>query len=90
EAFRREGRVGLWVQNPNGEEAKIAAIGVRVQKWVTSHGFALNVSPDLTCFKRIIPCGIASYGVTSLHDLGVNVSLSEADEILKKTFSQFF
>lgn len=89
-AFTREGRIGLWVMHPRGEEAKIAAIGVRVQKWVTSHGFALNVSPDLTCFKRIIPCGIESYGVTSLHDLGVNVSLKELDDVLQKTFPQFF
>lgn len=90
EAFRSEGRVGLWVRHPNGAEAKIAAIGVRVQKWVTSHGFALNVSPDLSCFKRIIPCGIASYGVTSLHDLGVQASLHEVDEVLKKSFPNFF
>lgn len=90
EAFRREGRVGLWVHHPLKGESKIAAIGVRVQKWVTSHGIALNVSPDLSSFNKIIPCGLKNYGVTSLEDLGIHVSLSEVDRALKKSFLRIF
>ena len=82
---RREGRVGIWV-NKGGEEYKIAALGVRVQKWVTSHGLALNVSPDLMAYQHIIPCGISDFGVTSLKDLGVHVSMEEVDTVLQNTF----
>ena len=82
---RREGRVGIWVQK-NGQDYKIAALGVRVQKWVTSHGIALNVHPDLTAYGDIVPCGLANFGVTSLADLGVDVTLQEVDEVLRKTF----
>ena len=82
---RREGRVGIWVQK-EGHDHKIAALGIRVQKWVTSHGIALNVNPDLQAYGDIIPCGLKDYGVTSLTDLGINVTLEEVDEVLQKTF----
>lgn len=82
---RREGRVGIWVQK-EGQDHKIAAIGVRVQKWITSHGIALNVNPDLRAYDHIIPCGLKEYGVTSLGDLGLNITLQEVDGVLRKTF----
>jgi len=81
---RREGRIGIWVQK-KGQDHKIAAVGVRIQKWVTSHGMALNVDPDLSHYQHIIPCGIREFGVTSLKDLGFPLTLKEVDEILKKT-----
>ena len=81
---RREGRVGIWVQK-EGRDSKIAALGVRVQKWVTSHGFALNLSPDLKAYDDIIPCGLSQYGVTSLQDLGIVVSMEEVDALLRQT-----
>ncbi len=71
-------------------EAKIAALGVRVQKWVTSHGIALNVHPDLSHYAGIVPCGIREYGVTSLKEMGKDVSLSEVDAVLKRTFAEVF
>lgn len=89
-AERRDGRVGIWVVMKDGSEAKIGAIGVRVRKWVTFHGLALNVSPDLSHFGGIVPCGIAEHGVTSLHDLGVTVSMAEVDAVLKEEFSKVF
>lgn len=82
---RRTGRIGIWVQK-EGTDHKIAALGVRVQKWVTSHGLALNVSPNLSAYKGIIPCGLSQYGVTSLADLGLSVTLPEVDAVLKQTF----
>jgi len=82
---RRLGRVGIWV-NKEGRDYKIAALGVRVQKWVTSHGVALNVKPDLSAYKNIVPCGLSQYGVTSMADLGLSVTLSEMDKVLKSTF----
>lgn len=82
---RRPDRVGIWVQK-KGKDYKVAALGVRVQKWVTSHGIALNVAPDLAAYKNIIPCGISEHGVTSLADLGLSVTLQDVDEILRKTF----
>ncbi|MBL8676225.1 MAG: lipoyl(octanoyl) transferase LipB [Alphaproteobacteria bacterium] len=80
---RREGRVGIWVQK-KGRDSKIAALGVRVQKWVTSHGFALNINPDLKAYNDIIPCGLSQYGVTSLQDLGIEASMEEVDAILRQ------
>jgi lipoyl(octanoyl) transferase len=74
----REGRIGIWVNN-NGREEKIAAIGVRVKQWVTFHGLALNVAPDLSHYKGIVPCGIAEFGVTSMHALGVKATMEEVD-----------
>lgn len=86
---RREGRVGIWVVTPTGEK-KIAAIGVRVRKWVTFHGIAINLNPDLSHFNGIVPCGIKEYGVTSLHDLGVPISMDELDDALKQAWHAVF
>ncbi|MBV8888279.1 MAG: lipoyl(octanoyl) transferase LipB [Alphaproteobacteria bacterium] len=92
---RRQGRVGIWVGRPGGREAKIAAIGVRVRRWVTYHGLALNVDPDLRHYRGIVPCGIASaeqggYGVTSLAALGVRATMAELDMALRATFPPVF
>lgn len=87
DAFQRPGRVGIWVNN-QGREEKVAAIGVRVSKWVTYHGIALNVDPDLSHFSGIVPCGLSSFGVTSLRQLGIALSLEEVDEILKLMWAQ--
>lgn len=90
-AERREGRVGLWVADRRaGREAKIAAIGVRVTRWVTWHGFALNVDPDLSFYDGIVPCGLRHYGVTSLARLGITASLAEVDSALLATFAEAF
>lgn len=88
----RDGRIGVWVKQPGriGGESKIAAIGVRVSKWVTTHGIALNVSPDLSHFDGIVPCGIADRGVTSLEDLGRIVSMHEVDKALRSAFERRF
>lgn len=85
EGFTREGRIGVWVAVPGGE-AKIAALGVRVQQWVTSHGICLNVAPDLSHYAGIVPCGIREFGVTSLKALGVDASMAEVDAALKQHF----
>jgi lipoyl(octanoyl) transferase len=91
---RREGRVGIWVVKPGGagvgREFKIGAIGVRVTRWVSWHGIALNVEPDLTHFGGIVPCGIAEHGVTSLHDLGVLATMEEADAALMAAWGEVF
>jgi lipoyl(octanoyl) transferase len=87
---RRDGRVGIWVQRPGGREDKIAAIGVRVRKWVTFHGIALNVDPDLSHFGGIVPCGIRQHGVTSLWDLGHTPTMEEVDMALKDCFEEVF
>jgi lipoyl(octanoyl) transferase len=82
ESFRRDGRIGIWTMDVDGREAKIGAIGVRIRKWVTMHGFAVNLSPDLSHFAGIVPCGIAEYGVTSLERLGVRVDQADWDRAL--------
>lgn len=87
---RRDGRVGVWVTRPGGREEKIAAIGVRVRQWVTYHGLALNIDPELDHYRGIIPCGIAEYGVTSLAELGVAVTMVEVDAALQSTFADLF
>ena len=87
---RRDGRVGIWVAREGGREDKIAAIGVRVRRWVTFHGVSLNVDPDLSHFTGIVPCGIAEHGVTSLADLGLPVSMEDADVALKAAFREVF
>jgi lipoyl(octanoyl) transferase len=92
---RRSDRVGVWVRRPDkgqGFEDKIAAIGVRVQRWVTLHGFALNVEPDLSHFAGIVPCGVSEprYGVTSLADLGSSASISDVDRALRAEFTCLF
>jgi lipoyl(octanoyl) transferase len=87
-AHRAEGRIGIWVGD-GADEAKIGALGVRVKRWVTLHGFALNVAPDLTHFAGIVPCGIAEYGVTSLAELGKQIPLTGVDDALKRSFPSF-
>jgi len=88
---RREGRVGIWVVDPvTGREEKIAAIGVRVTRWVTWHGIALNVEPELSHFDGIVPCGLSQYGVTSLLKLGVPVSMADVDAALQDTWREIF
>ncbi len=87
---RRENRVGIWVVSPDGTENKIAAIGVRLRKWCTYHGVAINLAPDLSYYDGIVPCGIKGHGVTSFEKLGVNVSMDELDEALKETWSEVF
>lgn len=82
EGFRREGRIGIWTFTPDGREAKIGAIGVRIRRWVTMHGFSVNLSPDLSHFGGIVPCGIEEYGVTSLAQLGLAVSAEAWDRAL--------
>jgi lipoyl(octanoyl) transferase len=87
-AHRSEGRIGIWVgEGPN--EAKIGALGVRVKRWVTLHGFAINVAPDLTHFGGIVPCGIPEFGVTSLAELGKQTPMVVVDEGLKQGFRHF-
>jgi lipoyl(octanoyl) transferase len=90
---RREGRVGIWVARPDkglGQEDKIAAIGIRIRRWVTFHGIALNVDPDLEHFAGIVPCGIRGHGVTSLVDLGITASMAEVDMALRASFEEVF
>ncbi len=82
ESWRAEGRVGIWTQDIDGREAKIGAIGVRVRRWVTMHGFSVNLDPDLTHFGGIVPCGIDEFGVTSLARLGKSVTRAEWDAAL--------
>jgi len=82
EAWRAEGRVGIWTRDVDGREAKIGAIGVRVRRWVTMHGFSVNLDPDLAHFSGIVPCGIDEFGVTSLARLGHQVSAEAWDEAL--------
>ena len=94
----RDGRVGVWVQRPeNGKssdgsvsEDKIAAIGIRLRKWVSFHGISINVEPDLEHFSGIVPCGIADHGVTSLVDLGLPVTMADLDVELAKQFKEIF
>ena len=93
--FRREDRVGVWVARPDkgsGHEDKIAAIGVRLKRWVTLHGIAINVEPDLSHFTGIVPCGVADprFGVTSLVDLGLPVTMHDLDIALKRAFEEVF
>ncbi len=87
---RRPSRVGVWLRRPDGGEDKVAAIGVRVRKWVTYHGISINVAPDLSHYEGIVPCGIAGHGVTSLAKLGVGASLEDVDAALEHTFEAAF
>jgi lipoyl(octanoyl) transferase len=89
QARRAEGRIGIWCDTRDGREAKIGAIGVRIRRWVSAHGFAVNIAPDLSHFGGIVPCGIAEYPVTSLADLGITASLNEFDAALAKNFPAF-
>ena len=90
---RREDRVGVWVRRPDkgaGHEDKIAAIGVRLRRWVSFHGISINVEPDLTHFDAIVPCGVVDprYGVTSLADLGHPVTMADVDIALRQAFAR--
>ena len=87
---RRGDRIGVWVARGNGREDKIAALGVRVRRWVTFHGVSLNVKPDLSHYSGIVPCGISQHGVTSLADLGLDPSMAEVDRALQKSFAEVF
>ena len=95
---RRVGRVGVWVVRPDlppnidgsAHEDKIAALGIRLRKWVSFHGLSINVEPDLSHFDGIVPCGIREHGVTSLVDLGLPVTMNDVDTALKKTFNDIF
>ena len=94
----REGRVGVWVarperpRQPNGSvaEEKVAAIGIRLRKWVSFHGVSINVDPDLTHFNGIVPCGISEHGVTSLVDLGLPITMADLDLALRNSFEEVF
>jgi lipoyl(octanoyl) transferase len=92
---RREDRIGVWVRRPDkggGREDKIAALGIRVQRWVTLHGIAINVEPDLAHFSGIVPCGVSDqrYGVTSLADLGLTATMADVDIALRREFETLF
>lgn len=95
---RREDRVGVWVRRPEKfspvpgtiAEDKIAAIGIRVRRWITYHGVSLNVEPDLSHFSGIVPCGVTEHGVTSLVDLGIPVTMPEVDSVLRRVFEEVF
>lgn len=87
---RKLGRVGIWTIDSNGKEAKIAAIGIRVRKWITYHGIAINVNPKLEHYSGIIPCGIKEFGVTSIKELGYNITYTQLDDMLKRKFNDFF
>jgi lipoyl(octanoyl) transferase len=92
---RRAGRIGVWVARPDkgeGREDKIAAIGIRVRHWISLHGIAINVAPDLSHFAGIVPCGVSNpaYGLTSLADLGVGASMGDVDAVLRREFEPLF
>ena len=95
---RREGRVGVWVDRPGRPplldgrmaEDKIAAIGVRIRRWVSFHGISINVEPDLSHYRGIVPCGLAGYGVTSLVDLGIPATMDDLDLALRRSFTEAF
>lgn len=87
---RRDGRVGIWIDEGGGRESKIAAIGVRIRHWITYHGVSLNVDPDLGHYRGIIPCGVREHGVTSLAAQGITASLAEVDIALKAAFPKVF
>ena len=89
ESWRADGRIGIWTRDVDGSEAKIGAIGVRIRRWVTMHGFAVNLAPDLAHFGGIVPCGIADFGVTSLEKLGIEVAPEEWDEALQRRAGGF-
>ncbi len=90
ESFLLDGKIGVWTRTQSGAVAKIAAVGIRVSKWISYHGIAINISPDLSYFKKIIPCGIQDLGVTSTAELGKNISLEEFDKILIQKFHEVF
>lgn len=88
-ARRAEGRIGIWTDDAQGREAKIGALGIRVRRWITLHGFSINLDPDLSHFGGIVPCGLAEYPVTSMAALGVQVPMAELDSALARHFPAF-
>ena len=89
EAYSIEGKIGIWVNKQN-TPAKLGAIGVRIKKWVTYHGIAVNITTDLEKYKGIIPCGISDFPVTSLYELGIEISVKDFNFIFKKEFENIF
>lgn len=89
ESWRSEGRIGIWTRDIDGREAKVGAIGVRIRRWVTMHGFAVNLAPDLSHFTGIVPCGIEEFGVTSLQRLGIEVDQAAWDRALLARAGEF-
>ena len=89
EAWRAPGRIGIWTDGPDGREAKIGAIGVRVRRWITMHGFSVNLAPDLAHFTGIVPCGIDGFGVTSLAERGIDLAPGAFDTALLAAFPRF-
>jgi lipoyl(octanoyl) transferase len=89
ESWRAEGRIGIWTRDIDGREAKIGAIGVRIRRWITMHGFSVNLDPDLSHFSGIVPCGIEDYGVTSLKRLGIVVDHQDWDRALMGHAKEF-
>jgi lipoyl(octanoyl) transferase len=87
---RRPGRVGIWIDEGGGRESKIAAIGVRVRHWVSFHGVSLNIDPDLSHYRGIVPCGISEHGITSLAAQGIHVAVPEVDMVLRRAFAEVF
>lgn len=88
-ARRAEGRIGIWTNDEHGQEAKIGALGIRVRRWITLHGFSINVDPDLSHFGGIVPCGISEYPVTSMAALGCKAGMAELDAALRAHFPAF-
>lgn len=89
---RRKGRIGIWIKTSKDGEDKIAAIGVRIRKWITFHGISVNIAPDIENYNGIVPCGInnTNYGITSLAKLGINITMKQFDNIFKKEFTKIF
>jgi lipoyl(octanoyl) transferase len=87
---RRSDRIGVWVTRSGGREDKIAALGVRVRRWITFHGVSLNVGPNLAHYAGIVPCGISQHGVTSLKDLGIDVPMAQVDQAMRESFDDVF
>lgn len=88
-AYTVKNRIGLWVKGPKGE-SKIGAIGVRISKWITSHGISININPDLSNYNGIIPCGLKEYPITSIRELDSKIEMHEFDDIIKQTAKNFF
>ncbi|MCH2550030.1 MAG: lipoyl(octanoyl) transferase LipB [Alphaproteobacteria bacterium] len=91
-AEQKKNRVGVWINQPDGREDKIAAVGVRVRHWITYHGISINVSPNLSYYQGIVSCGVnnSKFGVTSLNDLGINITMNELDQSLRDNFTRVF
>ena len=89
-AERRCGRVGVWVEHADGREEKIAAIGIRLKKWISFHGISINLDPDLSHFEGIVPCGITEHGVASLRSLGLDTKMAQLDDKLRQNFENLF